>query len=142
MGTRRMLAFVIFLGMAVANASPTFPESGGEPPAMGTMDYRILPGGYGHGSSALANWIKSSMANEKEATGRVSYPPAFGEAPRAQTRDYRKLPFGYGHGSGTIAKWLSSKALEVYKVSVEDYDAELGGMVEDANEAAKKRRGR
>jgi len=88
---------------------------------MQTMDYRALPGGYGHGSSTLSSWILAQMAKEKAKTGRVSYPPAFGEPPMMQTRDLRPLPFGYGMGSGTIAAWLERKAQEVYHEEVSEY---------------------
>jgi len=88
---------------------------------MQTMDYRPLPGGYGHGSSTLSAWILEQMAKEREKTGRVSYPPAFGEPPRMETRDLRPLPFGYGMGSSTISRWLTEKAQAVYSESVEEY---------------------
>merc|ERR1719440_425010 len=108
-----MKLLLAFLAMAVAQR-PQFPESWGEEPMIQTMDYRALPGGYGHGSSTLSAWILEQMAKEREKTGHVSYPPAFGEPPRMQTRDLRPLPFGYGMGSGTIASWLQDRAHAVY----------------------------
>lgn len=38
-----------------------FPVHWGPPPAIQTMDYGPLPGGYGMGSSTLANWIRQNM---------------------------------------------------------------------------------
>merc|ERR1719473_833700 len=116
---KMLLAFLA----TVAAVPPVFPESWGSPPQMGTMDYRPLPGGYGHGSSTLSAWILEQMAKERTKTGSVSFPPAFGEAPRMQTRDMRPLPFGYGVGSSTIATWLSRQAQAVYGETVEEYSS-------------------
>merc|ERR1719440_1249013 len=118
-----MKLLLAFLAMALAQ-QPTFPESWDTPPMIQTMDYRALPGGYGHGSSTLSAWILEQMAKEREKTGHVSYPPAFGEPPRMQTRDLRPLPFGYGMGSGTLATWLSRKAEEVYQETVDEYSSQ------------------
>jgi len=117
-----MMKLVLLALFGLVGASSTqFPESWGEQPMMQTMDYRPLPGGYGHGSSTLSAWILEQMAKEREKTGRVSYPPAFGEPPRMETRDLRPLPFGYGMGSSTISRWLTEKAQAVYSESVEEY---------------------
>lgn len=43
---------------------PRFPPSWGEPPSIQTADYRLLPGGYGYGSSTLASWILRKMATD------------------------------------------------------------------------------
>merc|ERR1719197_1199361 len=117
-----MMKLILSLLVALTAATrPVFPESWGEEPMIQTMDYRPLPGGYGHGSSTLSAWILEKMATEREKTGSVSYPPAFGEPPRMQTRDLRPLPFGYGMGSGTIATWLSRQAEAVYGETVDEY---------------------
>merc|ERR1712167_338025 len=126
---RLVSAFFLFMATVVCGK---FPATWGQPPDVQTMDIRMLPGGYGHGSSTMVGWITSNMEKEKRETGRVSYPPEFGEVPRMQTRDLRKLPFGYGRGSGTIATWLAKKAQEVYGVSVEEYDAEFKTVEEHA----------
>ena len=63
------VALLGFLAMADADR-PVYPESWGEPPEIQTMDYRALPGGYGHGSSTLASWIHQEMTKEKEKTGK------------------------------------------------------------------------
>lgn len=34
-----------------------FPRTWGKPPEIQTKDYRLLPDGYGHGSSTLYYWI-------------------------------------------------------------------------------------
>merc|ERR1719152_905144 len=117
----RLALLLAFILSFTAGQRPEFPESWGEPPMIQTMDYRALPGGYGHGSSTLSAWILEQMAKEREKTGRVSYPPAFGEPPRMTTRDLRRLPFGYGMGSSTIATWLSRKAEEVYQETADEY---------------------
>ena len=114
----------LLLSLLVALASaqrPVFPESWGEEPMIQTMDYRPLPGGYGHGSSTMSAWILEQMAKEREKTGKVSYPPDFGEPPRMQTRDLRPLPFGYGMGSSTMANWLSRQAESVYGETADEY---------------------
>lgn len=47
----RPVLSVLLLALAMtAAAVPEYPESWGEPPSFGTMDYRPLPGGYGHGA--------------------------------------------------------------------------------------------
>ena len=43
-----------------------FPAHWGEPPAIQTRDLRPLPGGYGQGSSTLANWIKSNLKKDEK----------------------------------------------------------------------------
>lgn len=74
-----------------------------------TMDYRPLPGGYGHGSGTLAGWIRGKMEDDK-AKGQLHFPPTWGSPPAAQTRDLVDLPHGYGKGSGTLRDWINSKA--------------------------------
>ena len=73
-----MFRFLVALLVAVvAGQQPEFPESWGQPPMIQTMDYRALPGGYGHGSSTLASWILKKMAEDREATGRSAPRAAF-----------------------------------------------------------------
>ena len=50
-----------------------FPERWGPEPKIQTSDIVVLPGGYGYGSSTLANWIKENMA--KDAMGKPIDPP-------------------------------------------------------------------
>lgn len=70
-----MFRFLVALLVAVVSAQrQEFPESWGEPPMMQTMDYRPLPGGYGHGSSTLSAWILEQMAKEREKTGHGTRP--------------------------------------------------------------------
>lgn len=75
--------------------SHLFPPSWGVPPTTQTRDYRVLPGGYGHGSTTMATWIAEKMAADAQG-GTVHFPPAWGSPPEAQTRDLRPLPLGYG----------------------------------------------
>jgi len=120
---RLLFALVMATVIASESGESDYPKGWGSPPMMQTMDYRPLPGGYGHGSSTLANWIQEKMsAEKKENNGRISFPPKFGNPPMMMTRDYRPLPFGYGFGSGTTAHWLAEKAQAVYGETVEEYD--------------------
>ena len=50
-----------------------FPERWGPEPKAQTSDMVVLPGGYGYGSSTLANWIKENMA--KDFMGKPIDPP-------------------------------------------------------------------
>lgn len=56
---------------APAAARPRFPAHWGTPPRVQTMDYRPLPGGYGHGSSTLASWIQQNLDRDATAGGPV-----------------------------------------------------------------------
>ena len=42
-----------------------YPAHWGLPPDIQTMDYRPLPGGYGHGSSTLAHWIQKHLDEDQ-----------------------------------------------------------------------------
>ncbi|CAN5470586.1 hypothetical protein BH23VER1_BH23VER1_01240 [soil metagenome] len=48
---------------------PAFPVSWGDPPAIQTMDYRPLPGGYGYGSSTVASWIAQNLGEAGKGGG-------------------------------------------------------------------------
>jgi hypothetical protein len=57
--------------------APKFPAHWGAPPQIQTMDYRPLPGGYGHGSSTLAAWIQKNLDADRakrqpDGTGKVA----------------------------------------------------------------------
>jgi hypothetical protein len=54
---------------APSPAAMKFPAHWGAPPQIQTMDYRPLPGGYGHGSSTLANWIQQNLDKDAAAKG-------------------------------------------------------------------------
>lgn len=56
--------------------SGRFPVHWGQPPRIQTMDHRPLPGGYGFGSSTLANWIEANL--EKDRTARIRRPDGDG----------------------------------------------------------------
>jgi len=106
-------AIILFLlasiGLAAEIKKP-FPRHWGPPPRIQTMDIVPLPGGYGMGSSTLANWIKRNMERDQRHKDSVPklkpFPPHWGPPPRIQTRDYRPLPGGYGMGSSTLARWI------------------------------------
>ena len=46
-------------------AKKPYPKHWGKPPLRQTRDLRPLPGGYGMGSSTLANWIKQKMEQDR-----------------------------------------------------------------------------
>jgi hypothetical protein len=60
-----LLKNVVFaVSCAVLTAQPaskSFPEHWGEPPQIQTRDMRPLPGGFGEGSSTVANWIQQNL---------------------------------------------------------------------------------
>ena len=55
---------------AKAPNSKEFPAHWGDPPAIQTEDIRPLPGGYGQGSSTLANWINTNIKKDKKNKNR------------------------------------------------------------------------
>jgi CubicO group peptidase (beta-lactamase class C family) len=66
------LGLFLAVGLSIAtpesaNVSTTFPLHWGDPPAIQTMDYRPLPGGYGFGSSTLAAWIQRHLDQDQVA---------------------------------------------------------------------------
>ena len=88
-------------------ATSKFPAHWGEPPQMGTMDYRKLPGDYGYGSSTLYYWIQKKMQKDADSGVKTSkYPEHWGQPPMMQTMDYRRLPGEYGYGSSTMYNWI------------------------------------
>jgi hypothetical protein len=79
---------VVLLLASPASANPLkpFPEHWDEPPAIQTRDYVEWPGGYGHGSSTMANWISAQM--NKDAQGGAT------EAPTLYAADFSAVPVG------------------------------------------------
>ena len=63
-----------------------FPERWGPEPEIQTSDIVVLPGGYGYGSSTLANWIKENMA--KDAMGKPIDPPNSRPSPPPRDPDF------------------------------------------------------
>ena len=65
-----------------------YPAHWGAPPRLQTKDLRPLPGGYGMGSSTLANWIKQNMDMDVKDPnrGKVEEPK-----PGANNEDIQKL---------------------------------------------------
>jgi hypothetical protein len=67
---------------ALGDAAQSFPKHWGNPPAIQTRDLVALPGGYGHGSTTLANWIRQNL--ERDAAGKTeSRGVAIGKGVRA-----------------------------------------------------------
>jgi hypothetical protein len=58
---------LLSLNSGLAASEKPFPEHWGDPPAIQTRDYVEWPGGYGHGSSTVAHWIKSNMGKDEAA---------------------------------------------------------------------------
>lgn len=63
-------AVMLFVGTAGAEQLKPFPKHWGEPPKIQLRDYVEWPGGYGKGSSTVANWIRENM--KKDQAGRSS----------------------------------------------------------------------
>ena len=101
----------------------SYPEHWGEPPQMQTRDLTELPGGFGMGSSTLANWIQKNLdADNLNSAGsgtQKAYPEHWGEPPQWQTMDFRELPGGFGMGSSTLANWIQ-KNLDADKAKEAD----------------------
>ncbi len=51
-------------GIKPVAAKKAYPKHWGNPPNLQTGDYRPLPGGYGFGSSTIANWIQKNLDND------------------------------------------------------------------------------
>ena len=100
---------------------PRFPLHWGKPPLAQTKDYRPLPGGFGMGSSTLANWIKENLEEDK-ANGKEPlvdrpkpkprFPVEWGRPPEIQLTDVVKLPGNFGMGSSTLAYWIKENIEE------------------------------
>ncbi len=60
-------------GLTVFGTQLPFPAHWGEPPPVQTRDLRPLPAGFGQGSSTLARWIETKLADDeaREAAGTV-----------------------------------------------------------------------
>ena len=94
-----------------------YPAHWGQPPMIGTMDYRQLPGGYGWGSSTLANWIQRNMSKDASSLDLMElenvYPARWGQPP-AHWKDKKEehLPCDYGIGSWNLYHWIQQRAIE------------------------------
>jgi Domain of unknown function (DUF5060)/Putative collagen-binding domain of a collagenase len=80
---------------ALPKAAKNFPAHWGEPPAVQTQDIRPLPGGYGEGSSTLANWIQNNLDKAVEIKKR---------SPSLTAKDFIDKSQGYYLDKG---KWLA-----------------------------------
>lgn len=70
----RWIAVTLIALCVPVAAAQSFPKHWGNPPAIQTRDMRPLPGGYGHGSTTLANWIQQNLARDsagKSAPGEA-----------------------------------------------------------------------
>ena len=89
----KQLFLALLAGATLAAAADrTFPAHWGPPPQIQTQDYRDLPGGYGKGSSTLANWINANLQKDKLAQASGSKPAAPAAKPiYAQSFDQAEL---------------------------------------------------
>jgi hypothetical protein len=62
-----VLLIAVAMVAAPAAAPEQYPAHWGEPPRIQTRDYVPLPGGYGHGSSTLAHWIRQHLDRDGQA---------------------------------------------------------------------------
>lgn len=68
-----LLSLIFLISSSWAAKAPNgkeFPAHWGDPPAIQTEDIRPLPGGYGQGSSTLANWINTNIKKDKKNKNR------------------------------------------------------------------------
>ncbi len=83
---------------------PKYPEHWGQPPMIQTRDYRPLPGGFGQGSSTLANWIQANLDKDAASAGNAGSPTkSVSDKPRIEPRK----PDGDGsvEVSGQLKAW-------------------------------------
>lgn len=120
---------------ALAELAKPFPAHWGEPPKVQTRDYRPLPDGYGHGSSTLANWIKTNLTKDAAAAGGSK--PATPEPLFAC--DFSKLPGGplpepflIMQGEFTVKDLGTNQVLELPGSPLDSYSV-LFGPVTNAN---------
>lgn len=120
---------------ALAELAKPFPAHWGEPPKIQTRDYRELPDGYGHGSSTLANWIKTNLAKDAASAGGSK--PAAPEPLFAC--DFSKLPAGplpesflVMQGEFTVKDLGTNQVLELPGSPLDSYSV-LFGPVTNAN---------
>lgn len=87
-----LLTLLASAALVSAAEPPAFPAHWGKPPQIQTQDYRDLPGGYGKGSSTLANWINANLQKDKLAQASGSKPAAPAAKPiYAQSFDQAEL---------------------------------------------------
>lgn len=67
-----------------------YPAHWGAPPLIQTRDIRELPGGYGMGSSTLANWITKNMEADKKKSDALVAEIATLENEIADMKDFMK----------------------------------------------------
>lgn len=93
------LTLLASAALALAAEKKEFPAHWGQPPLLQTKDYRDLPGGYGKGSSTLANWIADHLEKDKVAQvsgGKPAVAPAAKPiySQNFETTDVDKVPDG------------------------------------------------
>lgn len=121
-----------------AEVAKPFPAHWGEPPKIETRDYKPLPGGYGFGSSTLANWIKENMAEDAASGGaspaRPLYSCDFSELPEGLVPD----SFMVIQGEFEVKTDGTNKLLELPGAPLDSHSV-LFGPVTNANVAVEVR---
>jgi len=131
--------FILFalaaLSSALAEVTKPFPTHWGEPPKIQTHDYRELPAGYGHGSSTLANWIKTHLAEDakagaptKQAPVKALYACDFNDMPEGPLPD----SFMVIQGQFEVKDLGTNKVMELPGAPLDSYLI-LFGPVTNAN---------
>lgn len=96
-----MTVAALAMGLTAFAVDLMFPTHWGQPPEIQTRDYRPLPGGYGYGSSTLANWIQRNL--DQDAARKTNSPTRPAGPPLVQPRQ----PDGKGQIAitGELKEW-------------------------------------
>ena len=112
-----------------------FPERWGPKPVMRSKDIVVWPGGYGRGSSTMANWIRKNMAKdvaqgigdnkvvidvgqdgdkERKPTPGLPPPPYYSTNPLVEDTEESKAKWQRNRNIELMDKWLTEKGLNRY----------------------------
>lgn len=94
MKTFTLIALVTLVApVGWAELQKELPKHWGAPPEIQTMDYVMLPDGYGHGSSTLRNWIAANLVKDRATASGPAISPTPANA-ILFAEDFQKLPPG------------------------------------------------
>lgn len=102
-----------------------FPEHWGAPPDIQTMDYIEWPGGFGHGSSTVAHWIREHMAQDTANAGPAAttvYTARFEETTPGDVPD----DFMVLNGDFAVRDHAGHKVLELPGTPIESFAVLFG----------------
>lgn len=121
------LGVFLALAAAVCAQNKSFPAHWGPPPKIQTMDYVLLPGGYGNGSSTLAKWIERNLEKDRQGAGGGEQAPAIFSA-NFETNQPGKLPedFLVLDGAFEIKEDGGNKFIELPGAPLETYGLLFG----------------